>query len=174
MSARLTGGQRGFTSVDKPPIPTSRCPMSASTDRLHSMPRHSRIVLQICTKAMIKPRTCTLVFLVQNQRYILQRIVNDPDLSERCRLRAQALLLADRSANPDTTDGHVADETGLSRATVSNIRVRYNRWGIKRAITAYVHEGDRIERLMRPQVGEGLVRRDSFSSVSENREWIVK
>ena len=99
---------------------------------------------------MSRQRTCTLVFLLENQRIVLKRIANDPSLSQRTRRRAHALLLTDRVEHPTTTDGEVADETGLCRGTIANLRKRYTSNGLTEAIDPLSREADQIELVMRP------------------------
>ena len=98
---------------------------------------------------MSKLRTCTLVYLLENQRIILKRIAKDPNLSQRTRARAQALLLADRDVYPATTDADVAEETGLCRGTIANLRKRYTSRGLMKAVNPLSRETDQIELVMR-------------------------
>jgi hypothetical protein len=91
-----------------------------------------------------------LVFLLENQRIILNRIANDPNLSKRTRVRALALLLADRDIYPATTDGEVAEVTGMCRATIATLRKRYASGGLMKAINPLSRETDQIELVMRP------------------------
>jgi len=94
---------------------------------------------------MLRQRTCTLVFLLDHERRILKRIVDDAQLSLNTRRRAHALLLADRVKHPTTTDGEVADETGVCPGTIANIRKRYANSGLITAIKPLPKETDRIE-----------------------------
>ena len=94
---------------------------------------------------MSRQRTCTLVFLFDHERRILKSIADDPDISPRTRRRARALLLTDRIVHPATTDGAVAEETGLCSATIATIRQRYTARGLTDAIRPLTQETDRIE-----------------------------
>jgi len=100
---------------------------------------------------MLRQRTCTLVFLFDHERRILKSIADDPHISPKTRRRAQALLLTDRVEHPSTTDGGVAEETGLCSGTIATIRKRYALSGLTDAISPLPRETDRIEMVMRLQ-----------------------
>jgi len=95
-------------------------------------------------KQMSKQRMCTLVFLFEHERRILRSIADDTHLSPKTRRRARALLLTDRVEHPVTTDGEVAEETGLCPATIATLRKRYTSSGLTEAINPHPSDMDRI------------------------------
>ena len=74
---------------------------------------------------MRRQRVSTLVYLTYWERIALEEIAESPAVDHRIRIRARILLLADRSDPPYATDGDVAEQTGVSRNTVANVRKRY-------------------------------------------------
>jgi len=103
---------------------------------------------------MLRQRTCTLVYLLEHERQILKSIIEDVELSPVTRRRAHALLLTDRVKHPTTTDGDVADQTGLCPGTIANIRRRYTVSGLAKAIKPLLNETDRIEMEMLDQANQ--------------------
>ena len=102
---------------------------------------------------MSKPRMCTLVYLSHRDRARLAEISESP-LSPAIRMRAQALLLSDRSMDPNTTDAKVAAELGVCRATIAAIRKRFAAAGVVYAIWPQYEQGERIVHLAQARPGE--------------------
>lgn len=77
--------------------------------------------------------------LSDHERHYLQKIVESGNDKARKITRCRILLLADESKGK--TDKEISDALDVCLATIFNIRRRYHRWGLERAINEEPRSG---------------------------------
>jgi len=77
--------------------------------------------------------------LSEQDRHYLQKIVKSGKDKARKITRCRILLLADEAKGK--TDEEISDTLGICLTTIFNIRRRYHRWGLERAISEAPRSG---------------------------------
>ncbi len=79
------------------------------------------------------------ITLSEQDRHYLQKIIESGKDKARKITRCRIILLADKAKGK--TDKEISDALGVCLATIFNIRRRYHRWGLERAISEAPRSG---------------------------------